>query len=523
MTATITEKVSFNLLDRPWIPVTTVKGAACNVTLLDIGRQAQSYLSIGHPDPLVTVAVHRFILAFLHRALDGPKTSREAAKWYREGFPIAPIEAYAEKWRERFDLFSPDRPFLQQPGIERAPFEDHWTRLSAARGSFNTNVLFRPELRSKAEPDGDISPAEAVLELLAHQGFTLGGLIKRFVTSAKGSPVATSALTVVTGGNLLQTLCLNLVPYGSEQRHGRNDTPVWERDLPTVAALEKGVEYPINGLTTNYVWPARSILLRPDPSGRVEKMYYAGGVPPAEGSRYPDPMLTTVKNAKGEPYPMAYREGKSMWRDLHSFVPRHNEDSGPPVINHATELLNSLDYFDTHLFLAFAVYGMVNNKAKIALVRQEALRLPAAVLNNPDLADNLQVWVKEVDSGAFRLKVALQVMARALISSGENCDPKDVNAQVAAFQFEGRFWPAAETKFWTFINGLSADPDAFRAQYDVKVDEWTKSVNKLVRDTYDDIARSLGRSAKTLRAIERGRMNLRKGFKKAHDSNNTDS
>lgn len=516
MTTTLAAKASFNLLDRPWIPITTLDGASSEVSLLELLRGARGYLSIGHADPLVTIAVHRFVLAFLHRALNGPKRSQEAVDWYRDGFPVELIEAYAEKWRGRFDLFDAERPFLQQPGIEREPFKDHWTRLSASRGSFNTNILFRPELRTKDAPEGAISAASAALELLGHQSFTLGGLIKRFVTSAKGAPVATCALTLVVGGNLLETLCLNLVPY---ERHGAQDVPAWERDLPTVAALEKGAEFAINGLATNYVWPARSILLQPDETGQVERMYYAAGLAPTEG-RYPDPMLTIVKNAKGEPYPMAYREGKAMWRDLHAFVPRPTEDGGPEVLGHAARLLQTLGYFDSHQHVSFSVFGMINNKAKIALTRQESLRLPSSVLLHPELYSYLEGWVKEVDGGAFRLKVALQVLARSLISSTENCDPKDVNNQVAAFQFEGRFWPAAEAMFWAFIDSLPSDPDAFNEVLDQKNAEWTKAVGKLVRDTYGEITQTLGRSAKTLRAIERGRMNLRKGFKvKSDDSN----
>lgn len=518
MTTATATKASFNLLDEPWIPVTTTGGRQSEVSLLEVTRNASDYLSIAHPDPLVTIAVHRLVLAFLHRALDGPQRSEDAATWYSQGFPAPLLEAYAQRWRGRFNLFDDERPFLQQPGIEREPFQDHWTRLSAARGSFNTNILFRPELRTKDAPEGSISPAEAALELLGHQSFTLGGLIKRFVTSAKGSPVATCALTLVMGRNLLETLCLNLVPY---DRHKAQDTPVWERELPAIAALEKGLEFSIAGLTANYVWPARAILLRPDAEGRVSEMYYAAGLPPKD-QRYPDPMLTTVRNAKGEPYPMAYREGKAMWRDLHAFVPRESDDGGPEVLRHATALLNALGYFERHLFVAFAVFGMVNNKAKIALVRQETLRLPAAVLNHPELFERLSAWVKEVDGAAFRLKVALQALARAMISSVENCDPKDVNAQVNAFQFEGRYWPAAEAKFWAFIDSLPADSEQFLAQYDQRSAQWTRTVNKLARDTYDEITRALGRSAKTLRAIERGKMSLRKGLQGKTDDSNTD-
>lgn len=501
-------RASFNLLDQPWIPVSTPGGASDLVSLLEVARNARAYTTIGHADPLVTIAVHRLVLAFLHRALDGPSSSDEAGDWYSDGFPQQKIEGYAQKWRHRFDLFDAERPFLQQPGIEFEPLGDHWTRLSSARGSFNTNVLFRPELRSKAPPEGDIFASEAALELLGHQAFTLGGLIKRLgVTSAKGSPLATAALTLVNGENLHQTLCLNLVPYAG--RHSRNDAPVWERDQPSLADLQKPREYSILGLAASYVWPARAILLRPDSEGRVEKMYYAAGQPPTEG-RYPDPMMTLVKNAKGEDYPMGYREGKGMWRDLHSFVPKPSARAAPEVIEHASTLLLSQGDYDTPL--TFSVFGMVNNKAKIALVRQERLQLPSVFLRHHALAERLEGWIKEAGDGAFRLKQALQVLARGLISLGENVDPNSIKAQVSAFGYEERYWPEAERAFWRFLGTLAHDPTEFAEQVDERARQWTAQLNTLVHQTYSDIAESLGRSARTLRAIERGRTNLKKGF-----------
>ena len=509
---------SFNLLNQPWIPVAVPNGPPQEVSLLELIEKASEFSGIEHSDPLVTIATYRFVLAFLHRALDGPVHPKQTAEWYQHGFPAEQVRDYARTWQHRFDLFDAERPFLQQPGIEREAFLDHWTRLSSTRGSFNTNVLFRPQLRTPKElPEDAITPAEAALELLSHQSFTLGGLIKRFVTSAKSSPVATAALTLVVGESLLNTLCLNLVTY--DKSYGREtEQPVWERELPSLTSLEKGLEVVINGLTTQYVWPARAILLQPNGQTKIQTMYYAAGQPPSE-RRYHDPMVTTVKNSKGDEYPMAYREGKALWRDLHSFVPRPEEHGGPKVIKHASDLLRRVGNTSK---IPFAVFGMVNNKAKIVTVRREELRLPTAVVDRPQFADQLSKLSQTANDGAFRLKVALQVLSKALLSPGEGADTKDINAQVNAFQWEERYWPTAEVEFWKFIDTLSADPGTFAEVYADRVEGWEKNIGNLVYRTYDDITDTLGRSAQTLRAIERGRFNLKKGFKKKSDVSDND-
>ena len=510
--STISER--FNLLDDPWIPVADHQGRSKEISLLDVFRQAETYRGIEHPDSLATAAIYRLTLAFAHRAFDGPRSPGEAADWYERGFPMDRMEVYARKWIHRFHLFDPEFPFLQQTRIEREAFRDHWTRLNAARGRFNTNVLYRPELRTKrsteGSTEGSIPSARAAVELVAHQAFALGGLIKRFVTSAKGSPVATAALTVVQGTSLRETLCLNLVTYS--ERHRAKDQPIWEAPALTVAGLEKGMSKVIVGLTSSYVWPARSVLLNQSENGEVESMFYAAG-PSPKGERYLDPMVTLTKNSKGESYPLAFREDRALWRDLPSFVPDKGGGAGPEVIAHAHAVLADLDLLDTAL--TFSVFGMVNKKAKIKMVREETLRMPTFALEHPSLQAQLGDWVRQADSEAFRLKSALRVLARGLITYGENDpDKKDISAQMKTFQFEGRYWPVAELEFWAFVERLSTDTEQFESELAQRSQDWAKTLNDLVKSVYDEIVATLGRSAKTYRAADRGRLNLKKGFQK---------
>ena len=64
--------------------------------------------------PLVTIAIHRLLLAILHRVYKGPKNASDRATLHRTGaFDADRIQKYLMLWKERFDLFHEKFPFYQ--------------------------------------------------------------------------------------------------------------------------------------------------------------------------------------------------------------------------------------------------------------------------------------------------------------------------------------------------------------------------------------------------------------------------
>ena len=115
---------AFNLLDEPWIPVRTLAGEVCEVSLTQVLLEADQIAALAETSPPNLIALYRLLLAVLHRALTthhGPWKDADRARWYREGLPEAPIRAYLEQWRERFWLFHPEYPFMQVAAVADAP------------------------------------------------------------------------------------------------------------------------------------------------------------------------------------------------------------------------------------------------------------------------------------------------------------------------------------------------------------------------------------------------------------------
>lgn len=111
--------VTFNLVDEPWIPCVTADGASIELGLLDTLTRAHELREMADPSPLVTVALHRLLLAIVHRLLDGP----------------ASYDAWCAVWNA--GQFDSAQPVLEAVAAAGRPIR---TVDSAARGSSHTTT-----------------------------------------------------------------------------------------------------------------------------------------------------------------------------------------------------------------------------------------------------------------------------------------------------------------------------------------------------------------------------------------------
>ena len=105
----------FNLIDEKWIPVRSLDGTRDELGIRDTLLSSKEIAAIEDPSPLVVAAMHRFLLAVLYRALEGPTDIDQAKALFEAGLPGEKITAYLEKWRDRFWLFDEKWPFGQIP------------------------------------------------------------------------------------------------------------------------------------------------------------------------------------------------------------------------------------------------------------------------------------------------------------------------------------------------------------------------------------------------------------------------
>ncbi len=108
----------FNLVDEKWIPVRFPNGTRDELGIKDTLLRAKDIVAIEDSSPLVVASLHRFLLAVLYRALEGPTDIDQAKQLFKAGLPANKITDYLKKWRDRFWLFDDKHPFYQVPCYE---------------------------------------------------------------------------------------------------------------------------------------------------------------------------------------------------------------------------------------------------------------------------------------------------------------------------------------------------------------------------------------------------------------------
>jgi CRISPR system Cascade subunit CasA len=120
----MTGSTGFNLIDEPWIVALGRDGRERQESILGVFEHAPLFTTIGGEVPTQAFAITRLLLAFLHRALDGPEDQQDWEQlWAADELPMAAIRAYADRVRPRFDLFDPVVPFFQVAGLRTAKGE----------------------------------------------------------------------------------------------------------------------------------------------------------------------------------------------------------------------------------------------------------------------------------------------------------------------------------------------------------------------------------------------------------------
>lgn len=518
MSASTPPQVSrFNLIDEPWIPVRWLNGERAELGIRDTLLRAKDIEVIEDPSPLVTAALHRFLLAVLYRALEGPTDIDQAKSWFKSGLPTDKIPAYLEFWHHRFWLFDEKYPFGQIPDFEPKTWRA-WTALAAEHNADNAKVLF--DHLDVTKPD-TISFSSTIRWMLATQTFSVSAG-KSELSHTGTAPSATAAMILSLGRHLEDTLLLNLVPQNRAVLVG--DLPVWEREPEAVASLKSGAERAITGYADRYTWRTRSIRLRGEEDGGVTTLAFASGVENATKVSI-DPMLGYRIDEKNGKLPIQFRE-RGLWRDFDSLLP-DDAKLAPEVIEHATALTR----FDRARFpRSIMVLGQSNSKAKIDFWRMERYVLPERLTNDVNARAEIRQLLNDADKTDSSLETALRDWAKSMITKGDRdlqpdkwakgkWIPGDVSKAIGKMSPDAPpapaliYWSTLEAAFHDVLRGYmtDAEPDDIRLS-------WLKKVRSALRDAWMQHAASVSTGdAWAIRALVRAENAIGKQLKELNE------
>ncbi len=451
---------SFNLIQEPFIPCLRTDGEFAEYGLQDVLVNAHEIAELRDSSPLVTVSLHRLLLAILHRCYDGPKsTSARIAIRSAGKFDGARLAEYFEKWVDRFDLFHEKYPFYQRAGFKTGE-PSGINRLAQELSRGNNAALFD---HTTDDPPPALNPAQAARLVITEQAFAVGGG-KSDTGNTTHAPLVSGATVLVRGKTLFETLWLNLVTYDGSERPvacDPEDAPVWERPP---AQPDKQPLTPF-GYLDYLTWQSRTLCLHPTvDNGRVlvRQVSYAQGRKCDPQAGFFNPMVAFNRNRNNDPFqPVRFNEYRDLWRDSTALYQVSDPDTklerAPLTL---VELTGSgfKGVLPTTSRYKLSVFGLCTDKAKVNFWRHESLPLPLAYLDKPELVEALKQALKlaeEVASDALRKAAWITVANRLAGDSGMNPDKARVQSMLDSFAPEPLYWSRLELPYRELLVDLA--------------------------------------------------------------------
>lgn len=517
----------FNLLTESWISVITDdRGKTEEVSLIDVFKNADKYISLAGDMKAQDFAVMRVLLSVLHTVFsrfdsDGnPYDSLELDERFRQNaavdeddeedylddltntwikiwkagkFPDI-IETYLEKWKDRFYLYDDMYPFFQ---VTSKDFEGekYSSKGSPVQGkninrliseSNNKISLFSPKKDIK-DNKNVLSDSEATRWILTFQQYTGLSDKARFTEdkykASKGWLFDLGGV-YLEGNNLFETLWLNcILVHPKEEYRLTVERPCWEHspadNIETY--FEKPVIDNISELYTNW---SRAIYIEPKEKNSEAFAIRIVKLPDTiHEDNFLEPMTIWRFNEsgdnKGKYTPRKHRINQSLWR---SFGLIAFSDSGPNV-----EIPGIIKWFDK------VVKIIGDRKVGLSIISMEDDGNATSWVPTDEIYDSLYVgdfiltdndkegWTIRVNEVIDLTKKIVEKNFRYFVSQ-----VKEIRNLKSKSGFESQkveeLYFKIDKPFRDWIGSIKDEDDK-----DEKIREWKTTLKKLTFEAADEI------------------------------------
>jgi len=481
----------FNLVDDSWIPCIKKGGQYCECSLREALFQAGDIIEIYDPSPLVTIALHRLLLAILHRNF-GPEDLTEWRKLWNQGhWDQRKLDEYFHKRYQRFNLFDRERPFYQQAELDGSSDEDTVARIILEKASGNNATLFDHNYRVRPNVWSlKVSAAVAARHLVAFQAFAVGGGVSKPFNFCD-APLTRDLVFLVIGNDLFQTLMLNMVIYNAFKpiRHLGKDLPCWEQD--TQAEPDKNGTLP-SGYLDYLTWQSRAVRLFRDNDGRVSCCRVRQNLRLKEDSQTVSDPFKAYKRDKARGWqPLRLGKNRAVWRDSHTFL----QSAKPEILHHLSQVGGQVG--GTY---RLSVVGLVLSQANPVLWRHERLPLPVRYLCDDNLLEALKQLLDIAEKAARILREGLELLASRLIEESKK-KTGDTSNLVEHLSPEAHYWSRLGSLFPRLMQRLAEDPTPDGERYGERTKPWwAEEVREAAWQAFHSVIYSLGSSGNVLKA-----------------------
>lgn len=366
------QKMEFNLLDEPWLPVRLADNTVQEVSLTDALLHAQEYIDLAGEMPTQDAAVLRLLLAVLVTVFyrvdtqgnpaplqdEDDALDRWQALWQQGCLPEKPIRDYLAHWHDRFWLFHPDRPFWQVPQAKGG------TGYGAAKlngeMSESSNKL---RLFSAYSGTGktELTYAQAARWLLCVNGYddTSAKPKGKGLPSVGAGWLGKIGMIQLTGRNLFETLLLNLTMLKDGEDLWQENTPCWELETPR-SAERCEIAQP-RGLAQLLTLQSRRLLLQRT-GDKVTGFSLLGGDFFQRENAFSEQMTLwrrlPEKSGRSGFVPRRHDPSRQFWREFPAVFCESGSDNKKPGIVRWIEMLQRVEILDEKRNLCFKISGV---------------------------------------------------------------------------------------------------------------------------------------------------------------------
>ncbi|WP_328662218.1 type I-E CRISPR-associated protein Cse1/CasA [Streptomyces sp. NBC_00334] len=496
------EALSFDLTSRPWIGVLRCDGAQNELSLRQVFAQADDLRCVVGELATQEFSLLRLLLAVAHDALDGPGDIEEWAELWEEPDCFAPVEAYLEEQRDRFDLLHPVTPFGQTAGLRTA--RDEVFSLNRIVADVPTGEPFfsarMPDVRRLTFAEA----ARWVVHVHAYDtsGIKSGMVGDDRVKGGKVYPLGTGWAgglggVLVEGATLRETLLLNLVAADTEQLDfSPDDRPSWRREPRGPGSDGRTA----TGPRDMYTWQSRRVRLHHDADG-VHGVVLGYGDPLVSRNMHRGEPMTPWRRSPAQEkklgqspvyLPLEHDPARAAWRGIAALLADRSEDTGdadgPPRLRPLLLEWIARLVTERHLPRQFLVrtrtvgvrYG--TQQSVVDEVVDDRLEMPVVLLHKQDPAYATQAIAaaEDADRAVRALGDLAADLARATGSEQEG--PK------ATARAEG--FDALDHPYREWLSGMATAPDPFEHRH-----TWQRHVRQTVGRSGDRLIAAAGDAA----------------------------
>lgn len=346
---------SFNLVDRPWVRIRDEEGETREVSLLELFEQAPHIKCLANDLPTQDFAILRVLLAILQRSIvptldeDDDPAEVWGDLWNAPELPVSEVREYLNEWRNSFDLFDGQRPFMQVADLRTAK-NDVSTIKKIIADIPDGDELFSLRTGKGIE---SLSYSEAARWLIHAQAFDTSGIKSGTVgdprvKGGRSYPIGTGWAgglggLFFEGQTLAETILLNFIVCDTEtgDLFSWEDIPSWERSVANVGVDDR---FPTGRLDL-YTWQSRRIRLVPE-GGRVMSVVLTNGdkLEWRNLQEY-EPMTSWRRSQTQEKklkmplvyLPRAHQSDRALWRGLDSLFGDKSREDAPSILESGLE------------------------------------------------------------------------------------------------------------------------------------------------------------------------------------------